>query len=177
MVLVADDRAANLKYVRVSLPDLKVISVVDKPFGYEMNVGNYSFLPLSDHYILISKHTLDREQKVYIYNVLSGRTILLIGFNSAVILDNLHIASFDLVSNNFIVRFVYEIATLSEILDEIQTKIASAQRGQPLPAQPQKRSRSPVREENPIPAAAQGLRPEEPEIKQPRLEKPEKPNG
>lgn len=88
---------------------------------------------------------------------------------SIIALDHNHVAYVARNGFQVIVKFVPQASTMEEIFAEIKKQIAlrPAQ-----PAQPQKRAASSTQEERPIPAAAQGARPEVPEIKRKRPEKP-----
>lgn len=145
-----------LKYVTISIPDLNY-SIVDFRYSYKQ-VSKFS--PMNSRFILVSEY--------YGHNPicklidLSLQKVAVLPFTSAIVFDINRIVAFDPTTKNFVIQFIPEAATLMEILDKIQ---ASAQQSQSL------KRHAPAANE-PIPAAAQGIRPEKREVKQPRLEKP-----
>lgn len=175
MVLTpAPGNFVTLKYVIVSIPDLKLTAVED--FVYTYRPGQYQyykFIPMNAHRILIREISPEKTA-IYFFDVFSKVKTSLERFSSAVVLDKNHIAAFDQRTNNFEIQFFPQFATLSEILDEIQKKSAP-QLQRPKQPQPALKRPVPPATETPIPAAAKGLKPEAREIKRQRSEAIEEP--
>lgn len=172
IIMMQNARSAALKSIIVSLPNLKVISQTDFSYPYKIIPGNYRFTHLDADYVIVKEYLLNGHY-MHLYNLKSEVNTPLNNLNNAIVLDKNHIAAFDRVTDNFIIRFITQTSNLAEILDEIQKKNAQQQPSQPQPAS--KRPASPIKEQ-PIPAAAKGLKPEAREAKRPREEK-EKPNS
>lgn len=139
------------KYLKISIPDLEITS---NDFPLLPNIKNY--IPITFEYIF-----LEIEDKLSLYNVVSQTMSSLVGkFNSPIFLDKNHIAAFDRQSNNFVIQFIPQTSTVSEILAELQKKL--------VPVQVQPKRAAEQEPERPVPAAAQGVKPE---AKRPREEK------
>ncbi|GMU19660.1 MAG: hypothetical protein AMXMBFR12_08520 [Candidatus Babeliales bacterium] len=159
--IILEKHNLQFTYLILSIPDLKILSSED--FLVDRDVTKP--IPLDAHHVLFKKNN----GSVHIYNVISKETIPLEIFGDLVVLNKNHIATFDRKTNNFIIQFLPHVSSLNEIFDKLQENMPVAQQV----VQPRrKRSVSPPAQAPRIPAAAKGLRPEVPETKQPRLEKP-----
>lgn len=179
---------ATLRYLVVSIPDLKVSSLNDFTYRYQPDHYNYyKFIPMNSQLILIKEISKwNNKEKIILFNVVSKGIIELSG--SAIVLDANHLAAWN--QKNFVIEFIIQNATLLEILDEIQKNIVTqppqiqkrpapvqspaitpAAKGSKSEAPESKRQKS--ESEQQIPAAAIRVRSRETETKQPQLEKSE----
>lgn len=153
--------------------DIYRISDLEKVTSYNFKSTDdgfgYLFIPVSKHFVLKRFRTYhgQKADPVEIYDMRNQSHFALENLSSVTVLDENHFAAYDHLKNSYIIGFIPMTGSIIEIFDEILRYAPAFKKC----GHPQKRPVSPVRE-IPIPAAAQGLRPEVPETKQPRIEKP-----
>ena len=150
------------KYLIIDIPTLNFVSY---------DISNTYMYGYSEAVMLSTEYIIERFGSTY--ELVTARTnqrakLPWNNYVAVTALDSTHVAAINYGARTFIIQFIPQTATLAQILDEIQKKVAPQQQ----PSQ-QSQKRPAVQEpERPIPAAAQGLKPAAREAKQPRLEKP-----
>lgn len=140
--------------------------------SFNFKSSNYEYptvrcMPMSKQVVLVDYYG---NGPVLIHDLRKQLPIRLFNLHSVMVLDENHFAAYDGNTKSFIIAFIPETDSVIEIFDEILRYIPAHKK-----TQIQKRPASLLRAA-PIPAAAQGLKPQERETKRPREEK-EKPNG
>ncbi|GMU19490.1 MAG: hypothetical protein AMXMBFR12_06820 [Candidatus Babeliales bacterium] len=166
--LVYSERKLNS--IDINTAEIKKIAELNEPWQFS---GVFN-----QNYGLIKNNAYELEQVFNIYFLQNQQNIPFLNIPSRTrrdytvkVINHNHIAHALSLALGVIVKFVPQTSTLEEILSEIQIRVA---RQPDQPKQPAQKRRAPsVTPEAPgIPAAAKGLRPELPETKQRRLEKP-----